>query len=147
MTRLLSLFALSVVALACTVSANAQTYKFSTLYSFKNNGSDPSLPTSLIIDGSGNLYGTSFYGGTHNNGAVFKVGPKGALKLLYSFNGSDSLNTANPINLARDSKGNLYGDTQANPKVSGGDLFKLTPSSNGNYTFSSLYVPQDSPTQ
>lgn len=139
--------ALAVLALALSLSASAQTYKFNTLYSFMDNGTDPTNPSALIIDGSGNLYGTSISGGSFNNGAVFSVTPKGALTLLYSFNGNDSTGAVSPINLLRDSKGNLYGDTQYVARSFVGDLFKLTPGSNDTYTFASLYVAPDSPSQ
>ena len=135
------------MALMITLPAQAQTYTYSDLYSFKNNGTDPSHPSALIIDGNGNLYGTAIDGGTYNNGVVYKVSPKGALKLLYSFNGANSFDAANPINLARDSKGNLYGDTQFLAKQYAGDLFKLTLKTNGTYAFSSLFVASDAPTQ
>ena len=59
-----SLSALTVLALALSLPATAQTYKFGTLYSFKNNGLDPKTPSALIIDGSGNLYGASINGGS-----------------------------------------------------------------------------------
>src|SRR5437588_13410 len=118
-----SLSALAVLALGLSFPATAQTYKFSTLYSFNNNGTDPKTPSALIIDGSGNLYGTSISGGAFNDGAVFKVTPQGVLSLLYSFNGNDSTDAVSPINLARDSKGNLYGDTKAIPSSFVGDLF------------------------
>lgn len=139
----LTFLAITFMALIIALPANAQTYKYSDLYSFKNNGTDPSHPSALIIDSSGNLYGTALDGGTYNNGVVYKVSPKGALKLLYSFNGANSTDAANPINLARDTKGNLYGDTQASIKTYVGDLFKLKLNSNGTYSFSSLYTAPD----
>jgi uncharacterized repeat protein (TIGR03803 family) len=142
-----SLSALTVLALALSLPATAQTYKFGTLYSFKNNGLDPKTPSALIIDGSGNLYGASINGGSFDNGAVFKVSPKGALSLLYSFNGNDSTDAASPINLLQDSAGNLYGDTQYTARTYVGDLFKLTPGSDGSYAFTSLYFAPDSPSQ
>lgn len=145
MKQPLSLFALFAIALSLT--ATAQTYKYSNLYSFKNNGTDPARPSALISDGSGNLYGAALAGGIYNNGVVYKVSPKGALKLLYSFNGNDSTDAVSPINLARDLKGNLYGDTQAEIKSYVGDLFKLTLQTNGTYAFSSLYVAPDTAAQ
>ena len=141
-----SLSALAVLALGLSLPATAQIYKFNTIYSFKNNGTDPKTPSALIIDGNGNLYGTSISGGSFNNGAVFKF-TKGGLSLLYSFNGEDITDAISPINLVQDSKGNLYGDTEALVKSWVGDLFELTPGSNGTYTFSSLYVAPDVPLQ
>ncbi len=143
MKKVFLVFALSTLTLAYSLPAIAQTYKYSNLYSFKNNGTDPTRPSALIIDGNGNLYGTALAGGTYNNGVVYKVSPKGALKLLYSFNGNNSTDAVSPINLARDSKGNLYGDTQAQVSSYVGDLFKLTLNGNGTYAFSSLHVAPD----
>lgn len=142
-----SLCALAVLSLSLSLAATAQNYKFSTLYSFTNNGTDPNTPSALIIDGSGKLYGTSISGGAFNNGAVFSVTPNGVLSLLYSFNGNDSTNAVSPINLVRDRKGNLYGDTRALVKSYVGDLFELTRQTNGTYTFTSLYVAPDVPAQ
>jgi uncharacterized repeat protein (TIGR03803 family) len=42
----------------------------------------------LIRDGAGNLYGTTYYGGSHTYGAVFKLAPSGTgwtETVLYSF--------------------------------------------------------------
>lgn len=52
----------------------AGTYQESVLWSF--NGTDGSGPASnLVIDGAGNLYGTTITGGTDNEGVVFEVTP------------------------------------------------------------------------
>ncbi|HLZ41310.1 MAG TPA: choice-of-anchor tandem repeat GloVer-containing protein [Candidatus Sulfotelmatobacter sp.] len=144
-----SLFTLVLLALSLslTLPVTAQTYKFSTIYGFKDNSSDPKTPSALIMDGSGNLYGTSISGGSFNNGAVFKLSLTVGFSLLYSFNGNDSTDAVSPINLALDAKGNLYGDTQYVARSFVGDLFKLTPGGNGSYTFTSLYVAPDAPVQ
>jgi len=44
------------------------------LHSF-TNGSDGSYPEGVILDSSGNLYGTSAEGGANNNGIVFEITP------------------------------------------------------------------------
>jgi hypothetical protein len=61
--RRLSLAAIAVLTLGVSISSTAQTYTFSTLYAFQNNGSDPKTPSALIINDSGTLFGTSLYGG------------------------------------------------------------------------------------
>jgi uncharacterized repeat protein (TIGR03803 family) len=147
MLNRISLSALAVLALALSMPATAQTYTFGTLYSFKNNGLDPKTPSALVIDERGNLYGASINGGSFDNGAVFKVTPKGALSLLYSFNGNDSTDAVSPINLVQDSEGSLYGDTEYIARSYVGDLFKLTPGSDGKYAFTSLYFAPDAPSQ
>ncbi len=44
------------------------------LYSFAANATDALAPIAgLIIDGAGNLYGTTYYGGTKGGGTVFVI--------------------------------------------------------------------------
>jgi len=46
------------------------------LHNFNNNGTDGYTPSSaLIFGGAGNVYGTTFYGGTYNKGTVFEITP------------------------------------------------------------------------
>jgi uncharacterized repeat protein (TIGR03803 family) len=63
----------------------------------------------LVRDPSGNLYGTTFYGGSSGYGTVFKLDPSGTLTVLHSFSGSEGENPKGV--LVRDSSGNLYGTT------------------------------------
>ncbi len=60
------------------------------LYSFQN-ASDGYFPYGgLMCDSAGNLYGTSYYGGSGGGGTVFELSPSGntwTFKLLYSFPG------------------------------------------------------------
>ncbi|MBV8978472.1 MAG: hypothetical protein JO261_04745 [Alphaproteobacteria bacterium] len=83
------------------------------LYAFQG-GNDGSQPQgSLLADGSGNLYGTTFYGGggsacSFGCGTIYKLAPDGTETVLYAFqDGSDG---AFPeAGLVRDSAGNFYG--------------------------------------
>jgi hypothetical protein len=44
------------------------------LHNFQDNGKGGSTPAaSLIFDFSGDLYGTTYYGGKKNGGTVFKI--------------------------------------------------------------------------
>ncbi len=96
---------------AGTVFKMTQAGALSVLYSF-TGGADGGNPSAgLVMDGAGNLYGTTFAGGAHgNNGTVFKVTPAGTESVLYSFLGvSDGSNPSST--LIMDSAGNLYGTT------------------------------------
>ena len=69
-----------------------------------------------IMDGTGNLYGTTIYGGSQNGGVVYKLSPSGAgwtetvLYSLCSQSGcSDGESSYAP--LLMDGAGNLYGTT------------------------------------
>ena len=59
-----------------------------TLYSFcsQTNCTDGAEPEAgLFQAANGDLYGTTFYGGSHNHGTVFRITPTGTLTTLYSF--------------------------------------------------------------
>jgi uncharacterized repeat protein (TIGR03803 family) len=101
------------------------------LYSFLG-GTDGATPTGgLILDGSGNLYGTTSKGGTSNLGTVFKVDTAGHETVLYSFTGGPD-GSIPAGDLIRDQSGNLYGATSAGGTAGGttggGVAFKLDSS-------------------
>lgn len=88
-----------------------------------------SLSGGLVLDASGNIYGTTSQGGTYGLGTVFEVVPVGLgkyeEKVLWSFNGTDgSQPTASPI---LDSAGNLYGTTRQGGSTGNGVVFEVTP--------------------
>ncbi|HVA47067.1 MAG TPA: choice-of-anchor tandem repeat GloVer-containing protein [Pirellulales bacterium] len=93
------------------------------------NGANGATPyASLIMDGSGNLYGTTYYGGGANGeGTVFELNPStSALTTLYTFGGADG---AYPYaGLVMDGGGNLYGTTTSGGGDTDGTVFKLNPS-------------------
>jgi uncharacterized repeat protein (TIGR03803 family) len=65
----------------------------------------------LVMDSSGNLYGTTLYGGDSDHGTIFRVSPKGKLAILHSF-GLDGHDGSQPAaGLVTDAAGNLYGTT------------------------------------
>ena len=82
----------------------------------------------LILDSSGNLYGTTWGGGTSDDGTVFELA-KGSstITTLASFNGT---NGSSPNGLITDSSGNLYGTTLGGGGASdGGTVFELAKGS------------------
>jgi uncharacterized repeat protein (TIGR03803 family) len=109
-----------------------------TLHSFEENGTDGAYPSgSLIMDASGNLYGTTIDGGTDRVGTVFELSPQSGgvwlETILHSF-ASDGVDGNYPrASLTFDSSGNLYGTTNTggtsgNCSPGCGTVFQLTPS-------------------
>src|SRR6266700_832062 len=118
------------------------TYSEKILYSFANSGGDGSSPQAgLIIDASGNLYGTTHSGGTNGTGTVFElVNSSGTYseKILYSFANSGGDGSKPAAALIMDASGNLYGTTQNGGTNGFGAVFELVNSS-GTYSEKILY--------
>ena len=116
------------------------------LHNFTNNHSDGWGPLAgFIADSAGNLYSTTFYGGSEpmGGGTVFMMShtPTGWQEsILYNF--SCEADGCSPYSsLARDSAGNLYGTTVGGGSSLGlGVVFKLTLGSNGAYTQSVIHT-------
>jgi uncharacterized repeat protein (TIGR03803 family) len=113
------------------------------LWSFGNGTDGNTLTAGLLMDPSGNLYGTTGGGGANGGaGTVFKLerpsksGGSWTESILLSFNGSTD-GTAPQAGLIMDAGGNLYGNTAINWTV-----FELTPptTSGGPWTESILWV-------
>jgi uncharacterized repeat protein (TIGR03803 family) len=95
------------------------------------NGANP--VAGVIADASGNLYGTTEFGGASGNGTVFKVTPSGTT-VLHSFGGNDG---ANPVaGLIADAAGNLYGTTEFGGASGNGTVFKVTPKGDESVLYS-----------
>lgn len=135
----------------CAVALGQAQYRV--LYSF-SGGTDGFAPQSLIFDHSGNLYGTTFWGGAGNPtncgssgcGTVFRLSPDGSggwsETVLYTFCSQfECPDGAQPNGgLVLDSAGNLYGTTlDGGAAVAGGVVFELSPTPNGPWTETVLY--------
>lgn len=93
------------------------------LHSF-TGGDDGNNPAGgPYMDSSGNLYGTTFNGGTANIGVIYKIDVTG-LTVLHSFIGSDGAHPRGQV--IQDSLGNFYGTTyQGGDFLSLGTVYKL----------------------
>jgi len=100
------------------------------LYSF-SGGADGGLPYygHLIRNGAGNLFGTTFAGGSSvclgGCGVVFRVDKTGNETVLYRFTGGPFDGQAPFAGMVADSAGDLYGTTSLGGAFGNGTLFKL----------------------
>ncbi len=90
--------------------------------------------TPLVFDPAGNLYGTTFYGGTANagEGTVFELMPttsgEWTEKLPARFNGNMIIEGRQPYaSVMIDGSGNLFGTTYAGGKTGYGVVYEVTP--------------------
>jgi uncharacterized repeat protein (TIGR03803 family) len=106
-------------------------YNFSVLHTFTGGSEGSQGVGGLILDSSGNLYGTTA------NGVVFELNPtSSAFDVLYDLPASD----ADPEgNLLMDYKGNLYGTAYGNTSNSGA-VFELSPDGSGGYNLTNLHL-------
>lgn len=108
------------------------------LHDFRG-GDDGYWPRSApIVDGVGNLIGTTINGGSGGGGTVYMLSPSGSgwsFTTLYAFTG---FNSGPSDSLIMDAAGNLYGTTYEDGAYGHGNVFKLSPSLNG-WQYTSLY--------
>ena len=117
--------------------------KLTTLYSFCGNGgecADGAYPYAGLVQATnGNLYGTTLYGGAHNQngGTVFKITPSGTLTTIYSFCPKPDCPDGDvPVaGLVQASNGDFYGTTRDGGTEGEGTVFKITPTG----TLTTLY--------
>jgi uncharacterized repeat protein (TIGR03803 family) len=115
-------------------------WKENLLYSFRMRDGYPYNPIGgVILDASGNLYGTTSEGGALHIGAgtVFELIPPtggGVLQVLHDF-GVQSNDGVEPVaGLIPDSAGNLYGTTRGGGESNSGTAFGLAPTTGGGWT-------------
>ena len=127
-------------ALVSAAQLSAQA-KFKVLHNFgsPSDGNVPSGP--LLMDAHGNLYGGTFAGGQHGDGAIFELIPQGngswREQVLYSFLAGS--NGAYPWGaLLLGGPTSLYGTIQGYGSHAVGGVFELTHGVSG-WNYSLLY--------
>jgi uncharacterized repeat protein (TIGR03803 family) len=125
-------------------------WKETVLYNFTCDSDGGNPAGGLILDASGNLYGTTEQGGSFSQepctysgcGVVFKLTPvvkgKWAETVLYSFQGTDD-GYIPVAGLVFDDAGNLFGTTYYGGPGGWGTVFELTPGAKGGWTETTLY--------
>jgi uncharacterized repeat protein (TIGR03803 family) len=111
------------------LAGSAHARDFTLLHDFQGSDGGQSFG-GVIRDSAGNLYGTTFLGGTDNGGVVFKLSPYGTETVLHQFaGGSDGFAPYGGVIV--DKQGDLYGTTVGGgagcPPAGCGTVFKLAP--------------------
>ena len=140
---LLRTFAAFAVATLFVRPAAASTT--SVIYSFAGDEDGEYTDTDLVMDGAGNIYGTSVQGGDFGSGTVWRLSPSGNTwvhTVLYSFTGgTDGGEPYKGVTL--DADGNLYGTavTGGSGSCEGGCgvAYKLT-NNGGTWTQSVIHA-------
>jgi uncharacterized repeat protein (TIGR03803 family) len=117
---------------------------YALLYSFCAEGGDclvtGSNPDGGVTLGSdGDFYGTTWGGGAHGYGTIFKITPAGKLTTLYSFAGAYSDGNSPTYPIFQASNGNFYGVASSGGEYVNGTFFKIT--SSGSYKTLASFDP------
>lgn len=145
---------ISLALILLAASAFAVTPTETVLYSFPGAASGANPYAGLILDTTGNLYGTTGGGGNSTQcslgsgcGTVFELSPPTGTNtawtetILHSFQGGTTDGSGPQSGLVFDSKGALYGTTSSGGAHAEGTVFKLTPpaTQGGAWTETILY--------
>jgi uncharacterized repeat protein (TIGR03803 family) len=121
------------------------------LHNFKDTDGSSPIAT-MTVGKDGDFYGTTFYGGAHGGGTVYRLGqaPNSSWKeqLLYNFCSAGFPSCKDGLRpyagVVFDGSGNLYGTTtqgggNACGETTCGTIFKLTPLGHGRWKHTVLY--------
>ncbi len=152
--RFAALVAVVLMAWIAVKPAQAESYKV--LYAFTGSPDGAFPYAGLVLDAAGNLYGTTYQGGTGNCtnngvtgcGVVFKLDSSGTETVLYNFT-SQSDGGYPFAALLLDKTGNLYGtaelagDLTCDPPVGCGTVFEIDASGKETTLYSFQGGPAD----
>jgi uncharacterized repeat protein (TIGR03803 family) len=113
-----------------TVFAYTPEGSLSVVYSFQNSEDSVEPGGRIVRDSSGNLYGTTYYGGANKEGSIYRITSGSVLSTLYSFSGPlDGKSPDSGLTLGND--GYLYGSSMfggLDAAVGSGTIFKISSS-------------------
>jgi uncharacterized repeat protein (TIGR03803 family) len=127
--------------------ASGGKWKETVLHRF-SGGSDGSFSfASVLLDGKGNIYGSTEHGGgSSDDGTVYELSPTAGgdwkEQILHSFNGADG---AGPENIIFDKSGNIYSVATYFGEYDSGVAFELSPASGGTWNDTTIYNFQGVP--
>lgn len=110
------------------------------------DGAKPSPPSGLFLDGKGNLYGTTEFGGKGRVGTIFELSPASGgtwtETVLWNFPTIPGVGTfGNPrYGVILDANGNIYGLTSDQDGRANNTVFELSPSAGGSWKFNLIFL-------
>lgn len=134
---------LVVTILAAVFTLPAAAQQVNTLFAFDFlSGNQSHAP--VIFDASGNIYGTTTFGGTTGDGVVFRMTPNGDgtwnENTCYNFGSVEGDGANSYAGLAMDAAGNLYGTTRnGGGQNEAGTVFEMTVAADGTCTETILH--------
>jgi uncharacterized repeat protein (TIGR03803 family) len=97
------------------------------LYSFGSHQNDGSQPyAGLTLGSDGYFYGTTYEGGTNNDGTIFRISPSGTYTTLYSFGSHQNDGSQPYAGLTLGSDGYFYGTATQGGFWGGGTAFRIS---------------------
>jgi uncharacterized repeat protein (TIGR03803 family) len=125
-----------VLGVLCLPDAPLYAQTFTVLHEFTGGTDGQNPQAALVRDGSGNLYGTTPFGGTSDYcgyggpgcGVVFKIDAGGHETIVHAFTGAPNDGAYPYDSLLVGGDGTLYGTTAAGGEAGTGTVFKITPS-------------------
>lgn len=112
-------------------------------------------PNNIVVTSSGEIYGTTFYGGAANMGTVYRTDATGRETVLHSFTGGTDGAIPPPGPVAVDSAGNVYGTTAHGGAFDQGVVYKIdasgtqtilhsfTDGADGGYPYGGVILGED----
>jgi uncharacterized repeat protein (TIGR03803 family) len=130
-------------------AAAGGTWTENTLYDFPSGKAEGCLPgAGVVMDASGNLYGTTIGGGSYGDGAVYELTAGSSYPwtetVLYSF-GAQANDGVNPysdliFNGSSLIGTTIYGGKSTTGTTNNGAVFQLTPNSGGSWTETTIFA-------
>ncbi|HEY7099848.1 MAG TPA: choice-of-anchor tandem repeat GloVer-containing protein [Terriglobales bacterium] len=114
------------------------------------NGNDGYGPgQGLTFDTAGNLYGMTATGGQYGLGVIYQLRPQQdgtwKLRVIHHFTGGNDGSSGSAGRLLLDASGSLFGVATTGGANGKGTAFRLTPTQNDRWNFTTLYAFQGQP--
>lgn len=124
------------------LSPSGGSWNITVVHTFTGASDGGSPDAGVVLDQDGNLYGTTYRGGTYSAGVVYEfsygsLGLGWTETILHNFGGSGDGKGSS--GLVFDTQGNLFGATEVGGTMDDGTVYELQPSGGGGFSYAILY--------